>query len=93
LRKKEADKSLTGDDEFVRKAAVALFTRGWGKVKIRRAHGSSGDEVLPVKRRATTRFCLIAWLGQRLDGASCHQWMVVGDALDVRQSARGMEGS
>jgi hypothetical protein len=33
--KKEVDKSLTGDDKFVGKAVAALFTRGWGKVKIR----------------------------------------------------------
>jgi hypothetical protein len=46
-----------------------------------------------VKGRATTRFHLTAWLGRRLDGASCHRWPVAGGALGARQSARGMEGS
>jgi hypothetical protein len=92
-RKKEVDKSPTSDDEFVGKAAVVLFTHGWGKVEIRRAHGSSGDEVLPLKGRAMTCFRLKAWLGRRHDEASCHRWPIVGGALDVRQSARGMEGS
>jgi hypothetical protein len=67
-RKKKVDKSLIGDDEFVGKAVAALFTCGWGKVKIWQAHGSSGDEVLPMKGRATARFHLTAWLGWRLEG-------------------------
>jgi hypothetical protein len=67
--------------------------RGWGKVKIRRAPGSSGFEVLPVKGRAMTRFHLTTWLGRRLDEASCHWWPVMGGALGVRQSTCGMEGS
>jgi hypothetical protein len=46
-----------------------------------------------VKGRATTCFHLTAWLGRRLDGASCHRWPVAGGALDARQSTRGMEGS
>jgi hypothetical protein len=87
------DKSLTGDDEFVGKVVATLFTRGWGEVKIRRAHGSFGDEVLPVKGRAMVHFYLIAWLGRRLDGASYHWWPVVGGALGARQSTRGMVGS
>jgi hypothetical protein len=33
-RKKEVNKGLIGDDEFVGKAVVVLFTNGWGKVKI-----------------------------------------------------------
>jgi hypothetical protein len=91
--KKEVDKSFTSDDEFVGKAAAALFTSGWGKVKIRRAHGSSRDEVLPVNGRATTRFHLTALLGRRLDEASCHRWPVAGGALGARHSTRSMEGS
>jgi hypothetical protein len=92
-RKKEVNKSLIGNDEFVRKAAVVLFTRGWGRVKIWQAPESSGDEVLPVKGRATTRFCLTTWVGQRLDEARCHWWLVTVGALGARQSARGTEGS
>jgi hypothetical protein len=84
LRKKEVDKGLTGDDEFFMKAVMALFTRGWGKVKIRRAHGSSENEVLQVKGKPTTRLCLTTWLGWRLDGASCHHWPVAGGALGAR---------
>jgi hypothetical protein len=72
---------------------VALFTCGWGKVKIQRPYGNSGDDVLPVKGRATAHFHLTAWLGWRLDGMSCHWWMITCGTLDVRQSARGMEGS
>jgi hypothetical protein len=87
------NKGLTDDDEFVGKAVTTLFTCGWGKVKIRRGHGSFGDEVLPVKGRATTHFHLTAWLGRRLDEASCHRWPVAGGALGTRQSVHGMEGS
>jgi hypothetical protein len=92
-RKKEVDKSPTSDNEFVGKVAVVLFTHGWGKVEIRRAHGSFGNEVLPLKGRAMTCFRLKAWLGQRHDEASYHRWPIAGGALDVRQSARVMEGS